>query len=290
MDLAKHLLETQKIPLCVINGAVGGTRIDQHQRNANNPNDKDTIYGRWLTRVQQARLTHGIRAVLWHQGEADQGIDGPDSGYGWETYESYFLKMSAAWKQDLPNLQYYYLYQIWPNACGQGGNQHSDKLRDVQRRLPRLYSNLRVMSTLGIKPEGGCHYPAAGYAEMARLMIPLVERDLYGKTFDKPITAPDLKQASFTSARQDEIALEFDQPMAFCDALVSQFYLDGKAAQVVSGAAAGHVVKLKLAAPSTAKTITYLTDRNWDSRNLLHGQNGVAALTFCGVEIAPAGK
>ena len=37
MDLAKHLLETQKIPICVINGAVGGTRIDQHQRNATIP-------------------------------------------------------------------------------------------------------------------------------------------------------------------------------------------------------------------------------------------------------------
>ena len=76
--------------------------------------------------------------------------------------------------------------------------------------------------------------------------------------------------------------------MAFRDALVNQFYLDGKAGQVASGAAAGNVVKLKLAAPSDAKTITYLTDRNWDSKNLLDGQNGIAALTFCEVEIAPA--
>jgi hypothetical protein len=290
MDLAKHLLETRKIPVCVINGAVGGTRIDQHQRNAKKPNDQETIYGRWLTRVQQARLTHGIRAVLWHQGEADQGIDGPDSGYGWETYEQYFLKMSAAWKHDMPNIQHYYLFQIWPNSCGQGGNKHSDKLRDVQRRLPRLYSNLSVMSTLGIKPEGPCHYPSAGYAEMARLMIPLVDRDLYGKTFDKPITAPDLKKASFTNAKLDEIALEFDQPMAFSDALASQFYLDGKARQIASGAAAGNVVRLKLAAPCDAKTITYLKDRNWDSKNLLYGLNGIAALTFSDVEIAPASK
>jgi hypothetical protein len=289
MDLAKHLVESRKIPICIVNGAVGGTRIDQHQRNPANPTDAATIYGRLLNRVQQARLTHGIRGVLWHQGEADQGADGPDSGYGCVTYQQYFVAMSAAWKRDMPNIQHYYLYQIWPNACSQGGTRHSDKLRDVQRLLPRLYSNASVMSTLGIKPEGGCHYPAAGYAEMARLMALLVERDNYGKVFDKSITAPDLKKARYTSAKRDEIALEFDQPMAWSDALTSQFYLDGKAGQIAAGSASGNVVTLKLTATADAKTITYLVDRRWDSKNLLHGQNGIAALTFCEVPLEAAG-
>jgi len=289
MDLAKHLVESQKIPICIINGAVGGTRIDQHQRNPANPTDAATIYGRLLNRVQQARLTHGIRGVLWHQGEADQGADGPDSGYGCVTYQQYFVDMSAAWKRDMPNIQHYYLYQIWPNACSQGGTRHSDKLRDVQRLLPRLYSNMSVMSTLGIKPEGGCHYPAAGYAEMARLMATLVERDNYGKVFDKPITAPDLKKARYTSGKRDEIALEFDQPLAWSDVLTSQFYLDGKAGQVAAGSASGNVVRLKLTATADAKTITYLVDRRWDSKNLLYGQNGITALTFCEVPIEAAG-
>jgi hypothetical protein len=285
MDLAKHLVESQKMPICIVNGAVGGTRIDQHMPNPANRTDAATIYGRWLARVQQARLTHGIRGVLWHQGEADQGADGPDGGYGWETYQQYFVDMSAAWKQDMPNIQHYYLFQIWPNACSQGGTRQSDKLRDMQRLLPRLYSNMSVMSTLGIKPEGGCHYPSAGYAEMARLMIPLVERDNYGKVFDQPITAPDLKQAYFTTDKKDEIALVFDQSMVWEDALASQFYLDGEAGKVTSGSVSGSVVKLKLGAPAAAKTIIYLTDRRWDSKTLLCGKNGIAALTFCEVPI-----
>ena len=287
IELARSLVEDQKIPICIINGAVGGTRIDQHIPNPANVTDPTTIYGRLLSRVRQARLTHGIRGVLWHQGEADQGADGPDGGYGWVTYQQYFVDMSAAWKRDMPNLQHYYLYQIWPNACSQGGTKHSDKLRDLQRRLPRLYAHLSVMSTLGIKPEGGCHYPAAGYAEMARLMVPLVERDNYGRAFTQPITAPDLQKASYTSGKQDEIVLEFDQPLAWHETLISQFYLDGKAGGVASGAVSGNGITLKLAAPATAKTITYLVDRRWDSKNLLYGQNGLAALTFCEVPIAP---
>jgi len=113
----------------------------------------------------------------------------------------------------------------------------------------------------------------------------LVERDSYGKVFDQPITAADLKKASYTSDKKDAIALEFDQPVAWVDALASQFHLDGEAGKVVSGAVSGNVIMLKLAAPASAKTITYLADKTWDSKTLLYGQNGIAALTFCEVEI-----
>ena len=109
MELAKRLVESQKIPIFIINGAVGGTRIDQHQRSQSDPTDLNTIYGRTLWRAQQARLTHGIRGILWHQGENDQGADGPTGGYGWEAYQQLFVELSAAWKEDFPNLQHYYM-------------------------------------------------------------------------------------------------------------------------------------------------------------------------------------
>src|SRR5208282_5957877 len=153
------------------------------------------------------------------------------------------------------------IFQIWPNSCSMGGTRHSDKLRDVQRRLPRLYSNMSVMSTLGIKPEGSCHFPPAGYAELARLISRLVERDNYGKVFDKPVTPPDLKRACYTSAKRDAISLEFDQPMAWTNSLLSEFYLDGQKGGIVEGTASGKLITLKLAGTDTAKTITYLVDR-----------------------------
>ena len=84
---------------------------------------------------------------------------------------------------------------------------------------------------------------------------------------------------------EGEIALEFDQPMAWSDALTSQFYLDGKEGKVASGAASGNMVKLKLASTESAKAITYLVDRKWDIKNLLYGENGIAAFTFCDVPI-----
>ena len=284
MQLAKRLVQSQKIPIFIINGAVGGTRIDQHQRNETDPTDLKTIYGRMLWRVEQARMTHGIRGVLWHQGESDQGADGPDGGYGWEFYQQYFVDLSAAWKQDMPNIRHYYVYQIWPNSCSMG-NGHGDMMREVQRRLPRLYSNMDVMSTLGIKPEGPCHYPLVGWSEFARLIQPLIERDFYGAKVAESITAPNLRQAYYTSGAKDAIALEFDQPVIWLDALAGQFYLNGEKDKVAAGAVNGNVVTLKLKAPATAGKITYLKEMNWSQNDLVLGTNGIAALTFCDVAI-----
>jgi len=285
MELARRLVENHQIPICIINGAVGGTRIDQHQRNPKNHEDMTTIYGRLLWRVREAKLTHGIRGVLWHQGENDQGADGPTGGFGWETYRQYFIDLAAAWKQDFPNLQHYYIFQIWPKACAMGVNGSDNMLREVQRTLPSYFSNMSIMSTLGIEPPGECHYPAAGYAEIARLICPLVEGDNYGKVFTTSITPPDLKRAYYASDKKDEIVMEFDQPVKWDNALVSEFYLDGENGKVASGTVSGKVVTLKLTAPSTAQKLTYLDSKSWSQSNLLRGENGIAALTFCEVPI-----
>ncbi len=283
MELAKRLVESQKVPIFIINAAVGGTRIDQHQRNEAAPTDLTTIYGRMLWRVQQAKLTHGIRGILWHQGESDQGSDGPSGGYGWETYQQLFVAMSAAWKQDFPNVKHYYVFQIWPNACSMGREGSGDLLREQQRTLPQLFSNMSIMSTLGVRPPGGCHFPLVGWAELASTIQPLMERDHYGKVPATSITPPNLRRVRFAGSTNDTIALEFDQPVVWTDTLAGQFYLDGEKDKVASGSVTGNVLTLKLKAASTAKKITYLKEAAWNQDTLLHGANGLAALTFCAV-------
>ena len=286
MELAKRLLESQKVPIFMLNAAVGGTRIDQHQRAADNPTDLTTIYGRMLWRVQQARLTHGIRSILWHQGENDQGADGPTGGYGWETYHPLFIEMAAGWKTDFPNVQHYYVFQIWPNSCGMGGRSGSgDMLREKQRTLPALFSKMSILSTLGVKPPGGCHFPLVGWAEFARMIQPLIERDHYDKVPAGPISAPNLRRAAFGATR-DTVVLEFDQPVVWDDKLAGQFYLDGEKGKVGSGSVAGTVLTLKLKEPSTATKITYLKEIEWNQDTLLEGTNGLASLTFCNVPMS----
>jgi len=289
VELAKQLIEQHKVPICIINGAQGGTRVAQHQRNPEDPEDVKTIYGRLLWRVRQARLTHGIRGIIWHQGEADGVSDGPGPEWGWETYQHDFLNLAAAWKEDYPNIQHYYIFQIWPKACAAGVNGSDDKLREVQRQLPRQFSNMGIMSTLGIRPEGGCHYPPEGYAVMAHLIYPLVARDNYGKVYNRPVTPPNLVSARYVGEAKDEIALEFDQKMRDAKGVEDQIYMDGIAGKVISARTNKELVILELSEPSDAQQITYVKGDFWNiEKTLLKGENGIAALTFCEVPILPA--
>lgn len=289
MELAKRLVASNQMPVCIIQAAIGGSRIDEHQASPADHGDLNTMYGRMLWRVQQARLTHGIRGILWHQGENDQGADGPTGGFGWESYHRLFVEMADAWKQDFPNVKHYYVFQIWPNACAMGGRDGAgDRLREKQRTLPQLFSNLNILSTLGVRPPGGCHYPLAGWAEFARMVQPLLERDVYGKAAATPLTAPNLRRVACAGTAQDTLELEFDQPVIWDDKLAGQFYLDDAKDKVGSGSVAGNVLTLKLKEPLAAKQITYLKEVAWSQDTLLLGANGLAALTFCDVPIAPA--
>lgn len=299
MVLASNLLARYKMPICIINGAYGGTPIWHHQPNPTNHFDTSggfyqnpyKIYGGILTRVTAARLTHGIRGVLWHQGENDQGSGAPTGDYNWKSYQQYFVDMSAAWKEDYPNIRNYYVFQIWPSACNMGGTTSGDMLHEVQRTLPFLYSNMRIMSTLGIVFDGSgrgmCHFDLEGYAQLAKLMGPLVEVDNYGLIPTEAVTAPNLRRAWFTGAARDAIALDFGQPMDWNDVCKAWLRLDEAPAAIASGKAAGNVITIKLSGPSTAKTISYASGKNWDGRpdKLLYGSNGITALAFSYVPI-----
>ena len=287
VELGKMLIEKHKVPICIINGAQGGTRIDQHQRNETDPTDVTTIYGRLLWRLQQAKLTHGVRGVIWHQGENDQGESGATGTFGWVNYEDYFIRMSASWKQDYPNIKHYYIHQIWPGACG-SRSVENDRLRERQRQLPGQFSNMSVMSTLGIRPGGGCHFLAEGYAAMARQLFPLVNKYNYGVESTVTVTAPNLQTVSYTSARKDEITLVFDQDVTWDDEVALRFRLDDDSAELNSIGGTGKIITLKLAKPSTAKNLSYVRGGKWRQEDvIIWGLNGIAALTFCEVPIHP---
>jgi hypothetical protein len=294
MELGRRLVESQHIPICLINGAVGGTRIDMHQRDAADPTNATTIYGRLLWRVRAAGLDHGIRGILWHQGENDQGADGPDGTFGFVHYRKYFDQMAGSWRQDYPNAQRLHLFQIWPKSCAMGINGSDNYLREEQRKLKTAYANLDVMPTLGIRPPGGCHFPAAGYAEFAKLMTPLIERDHYGVKNVQTVSAPNILSVQRVGDKQDAVVLTFDQPVVWRDDLVAEFSCEvdtGFARQtssvkVVGGSAQGSTLTLRLSEGlPMGSSISYLDSKNWSQDRLLMGANGLPALTFRSVPI-----
>lgn len=295
MPLALHLKSTWNMPICIINGAVGGTRIDQHQANPSNHGSAGSSYSIYATlynRVVNAKLTHGIRGVFWHQGENNSGAASPTGDWDYKSYQQYYIDMSAAWKQDFPNIRRYIIFQVQPKPCSMGPK--GDQLREVQRTLPRVFSNMSILSTIGVTAalgHDGCHYSVAGYQRIADLVAPLVGRDFYGVVPPNSVTAPNLQRAYYTNASRNRIALEFDQPTSWNSFSTQHFYLDDVAANISSASDAGNVITLQLAGASTGSTIDYVQDQksSWDNdgTKLIYGANSIAALTFADVAIGP---
>jgi hypothetical protein len=295
--LANRIVSKHKMPVCIINGAVGGTRIDVHRPNPTDHSKPlgtahgESSYANLYNRITAAKLTHGIRGLMWHQGEQSQGSGGIDPDYDYKFYQQYFVDISAAWKQDFPNLKNYYLFQIWPAACGD--TSRNDQLREVQRTLPYLYSNMKIVSTLGIKPGSGCHYEPAGYQVFSDLIAPLIEQDVFKIDTQSNKTAPNLKSAYFRS--KNEIALVFDQDITWNPGAAMMLFLTDangqKAGSVTDGSHRRNEILLKVSDASAVATITYVKgvvkppDVPWHQDNLLLGTNGIAALTFADVRI-----
>jgi autotransporter-associated beta strand protein len=294
-DLALSLTTQHNMPICIINGAVGGTRVDQHQANPANhtvAGSDYSIYATLLNRVAGAKLTHGIRGIIWHQGENNSGSASPTGDYDYVSYQRFFVEMSAAWKQDYPNFERYIVFQVMPRPCSMGPK--GDQLREAQRTLPLLYSKMDILNTLAVPGYIGCHFTAVGYENVADRTLPVVNHRFYGIVPPAPVTAPILQRAYFTSSARTAIALVFDQAMSWSSFSTVNYYVDDVGGKVTSGSASGNVVTLQLSsAAATTATLDYLQDNNWNfgesTSSLLYGANSIPALTFADVPIEASG-
>lgn len=193
LRLANILVETQGIPVLFINGAVGGTKVAEHQRNDSNPEDLSTIYGRLLWRVNQAGVANHVRGIFWHQGESDGAM-------AYVTYLGLWTAMYEDWLVDYPDVAGIYPFQVRAGCANPTWN------RNVHRELPELLPKvIGNMSTTGVLGHDNCHFFHAAYVEWGDRMARLVNRDLYGTDLPGNIEAPNPVKATWVQPTQLEI-------------------------------------------------------------------------------------
>jgi Carbohydrate esterase, sialic acid-specific acetylesterase len=288
--VANKLSEYLEIPIAVINGAKGGSLIMQHQRNDNEPWDLDSIYGRLLFRLEKSGLRESVRAILWHQGESDTGPN--YSPFYAERWDSLYQD----WHEDYPALESIYMFQV-RNGVG----NYQDWLRETQRQIPFNYDNINIMSTAGIDGFDHMHYNSEGYEAFGDLIWPLVARDLYQRPLEPLSDPPDFASARFVTANQDQIAIEFNQPVSWPadtlgEAMRRYFYIDENWGMVQSGEIhpqQDNVIMLNLEGPRAGKTISYVPVLHYHGGGYYDGPwirnpRGIGALLFSDVPLEPA--
>ena len=285
MRLQQMILEDYGIPTCVINGGSGGSSISYNLPNEEDRMDLTTTYGRLLYRATKAKVADKVKALFWHQGEADTDNDNTD------LYYDRFNRLYTAWNEDYSPLDVVYVFQLHPGYCG-GDSQH--RLRDIQRRFPESFARVKVMATVGLVGHDGCHYNDDGYLQMAEWVYGLVKRDFYADTDTLYVAPPNVSDAWFTDADQRQVAVQFDQPVIWPEdtlgaSMENYFYLDGSSSNIADGYSDSdpHVIILDLINSSTASKLTYLPNHAYNNLPTkiyegpwIRNQRGIGALSF----------
>jgi hypothetical protein len=298
LAIQKQLIDKYRIPIGIINGAVGNKNIDELSlRDEINHDNPSNIYGRMLRRAKAFGLDKTVKMMVWRQGESE-AIDPLYKN----DYDKKFDNFRKQLYEDYPALKKIYTYQ---NNIYFGDNKLAGNLRDYQRKINQLYSDCEVMTTFGTSTYDGLHYKLEGYVENGNNIARLIARDFHKSTDTTEITAPNIKSAYFT-AKKDSLILAFDsnQKVSFPEDepkkniynpsinIKDYIYLDGKAGNIESGTGNENHIILKLKTTSEAQKVSYTPD-NYTSDFIailpgitqIKNSRGIQALTFKDFEI-----
>ena len=301
LTLQRLILQTYRIPTCVINGAVSGATIDTLSgRTPGNHANPATYYGNLLYRAQWASVARQAKAIIWKQGEAESGVASPN-------YARKFTNLYNQLREDYGDMRLY-VGQINILDVPQDS---AAALRDFQRRTKYLYKNVETISTVGTPGYDGVHYSGVANQQIATEQFRQIARDIYGSTDTLQINSPDIKKV-FYNARKDSITLVFDEQMqmvwtkdttfiSYATGAVQShleqkdfFYLDKQTGWATSGSARGNRVVLSLKQPASARFLRYLpayfstTGSPFYDGPTLRNTRGMRAFSFDGVPIADA--
>jgi len=299
--LQRQIIEKSKIPVCIINQAIGGINLGASLiRNENNLGDLSNNYGITYYKIQQAGLLNGgVKAFIWRQGENESS----GGSFYWGTL---FNQLYNYWQKDYPDIHKYYIFQVgliaWPE-------HYAGALRDYQRRTKTIYNNVDNIACVGTRGYNGVHYDTSGHAQTARELFRMIDRDFYGGKYNENVNSPNIQKAYFSKPDKKELTLEFeaDQKMVWVNDTIlidkkgnpvkqfmkNMFYFDfnSKNDLVTDGRVSNNKVILTLNAGPPANKFNYLPPFHDDmvfkqfGGPFLTNKIGMRAFSFDGVTI-----
>ncbi|MBK7172956.1 MAG: T9SS type A sorting domain-containing protein [Bacteroidales bacterium] len=273
-------------PTCIINGAIGGTNIEQHLPPVNGPffyhdsmpNDKH-FFRHLNTRVYEAGVSDNIKGILWYQG--DGGQDGPLPG----EYINRFKPLYELWQQYFPNFGHFYVIQVHSFSYY---NLPLAYTSEDQRIMPTLFNNCRVMASNSIGPHKPgsnhqIHFQASSYVELAQRLEGLLGAEVY----NSPIVDFEAPDINYACKHNDTIWLQFTQNISEIysddlDSITSAFRFDKDSVEISLPLIYGKTFMFKVS-DTTIQSVSYLgilPGHDPDFKCYLKNQNNIAALSF----------
>jgi hypothetical protein len=202
LRMGRVLMESNGIPVAIINGGRGGAVIGYFLRNDSKPENVDDNYGRVLYRLRRAGLDHVVRAIFYYQGETDS-----QAGV---VHEAGFLNLYRNWLKDYPSVEKIYVCQLHTSLYNPVYvPQWRLSLREYQRTFQDRVPRLRTISTTGIPQHtDNLHYAyASGHRFLGEQIARVVLRDLYGADLPTAVESPNLDYAWFSDGTGSNVTI-----------------------------------------------------------------------------------
>ncbi|MFE2750156.1 sialate O-acetylesterase [Streptomyces scopuliridis] len=268
--MAAKLVEDEQVPIAVFNGAHSGMPISFFQRDDANPGSSATNYGRLRQRLEASGLLAHVRAVLFYQGESEQGNAAVHTTGVTNLVNDWRTEFGTSW----PVGATYNIFQVRTSPC----NSTEIALRDAERRL-RGPLDVNILSTTAYNGHDGCHYKFAdGYEPMGVQAADVLSRDLYGGPSDG-VSAPDVASVRYGNAAHTQLVLPLRNadPLTVEPGAAADFQVDGTTVNSVAWQSGTLVLSLSTA-PTAGGTARYLCHIKSGPR--LMTARGVGLLAF----------
>lgn len=241
LRLARHIMDVEKIPVVIYNGARGGMPVRYFLPK---PNTKRNNYRSLLQRVTESGFINNIRAIFWYQGESDSNV-----GNSVNAYKNTFDTLYTSWKLSYPSFEKLYIIQVKPSCAGDA--EASAVIQEAQRQLADSIPNASIMATHGIKHyESGfwCHYPYdSGYKLIGDYLYLMINRDLHDIKNAKNVESPQVTSVVQTAANKLTLTFKNEGDTYLWEAGTEKdFVLNGISAKVASGEVKGSTLVLTL--------------------------------------------
>lgn len=202
-EIAKQIIESEKIPISIINSASGSSIIDWHlilDGNIKDPIDGGNIM--YYKALKSGTLKF-VKAIVFRQGESEISTNKP---YQWGTK---FEQLKTKYKQFFPSAKNIFLPQL---------NVYEYVLREAaiaredQRKQHSTDPYVKSFATVGTKEFDRLHYGNGGYRQAGMEQARIILNTIYKKSYSAEIYSPNIQRAYFLSNEErDKLYLEFDE-------------------------------------------------------------------------------
>lgn len=291
LSLASRLVKDQGMPICILNGSVGGERIENLGfRNRDNPTDRTTYYGDLLARVKGAQSIKKITGFIWFQGEAETSTNAEDK----DKYPGQLDTLYNNILMDFPPIDEFIVMQInlLKDGLGEAGI-----IRNAQSEIGEKYTKVTSLATVGqTYYNDGIHYGWPGYVSIATMIKSFFNNYHYAKRKDPSYTSPRIQKAfvdkemgvlRLVFEKHHKVFLEDYNERPYGRRYVNPFvYINGKNNQIEAISTFANEVRLQIIDLENAESITFLPSFFSDENTrvydgpVIKNQHGFSALTF----------